>query len=25
MLAAGTPFDPAHPSKAIDGNVITPC
>jgi hypothetical protein len=25
MLAAGTPFDPAHPSKAIDGNAITPC
>ncbi len=25
MLAAGTPFDPAHPSKVIDGNSVTPC
>jgi len=25
MLAAGTPFDPAHPSKVIDTNSVTPC
>ena len=25
MLAAGTPFDPAHPSKVIDDNSVTPC
>ena len=25
MLAAGTSFDPAHPSKVIDGNSVPPC